>query len=183
MAGQILFVQGGGEGAHGDWDDKLVASLRHDLGDCVDVRYPQLPNEGDPHFQAWKRTLVSEIETLDAGAILVGHSIGAAILAHTLAEAPPVKRPGGLFLLVMPFIGAGGWPSDEITAKPDLGARLPPGMAIFLYHGDANETVDPGHLDLNATAIPQAEIRRLPGRDHQFGGDLSAVAADIKALG
>jgi hypothetical protein len=29
---QILFIQGGGAGAHDEWDDKLVDSLRRELG-------------------------------------------------------------------------------------------------------------------------------------------------------
>ena len=35
MAGnrQVLLIQGGGAGAHDEWDDKLFDSLRQELGD------------------------------------------------------------------------------------------------------------------------------------------------------
>ncbi|TMF15423.1 MAG: alpha/beta hydrolase, partial [Chloroflexi bacterium] len=36
---QLLFVQGGGAGAHDDWDDKLVESLRRELGSKFEIRY------------------------------------------------------------------------------------------------------------------------------------------------
>jgi hypothetical protein len=37
---QILFIQGGGAGAHDEWDDKLVESLRRELGTGYEIRYP-----------------------------------------------------------------------------------------------------------------------------------------------
>jgi hypothetical protein len=43
---QMLFVQGGSEGAY-DEDAKLVANLRSALGPGYVVRYPVMPNEAD----------------------------------------------------------------------------------------------------------------------------------------
>ena len=40
-ARQILFIQGGGAGAHDEWDDKLVKSLRRELGSGYEVRCPR----------------------------------------------------------------------------------------------------------------------------------------------
>lgn len=45
---RILFIQGGGEGTHDEWDDKLVDSLRRELGDGWDILYPRMPGEDDP---------------------------------------------------------------------------------------------------------------------------------------
>ena len=47
---QVLFIQGGGAGAHDDWDDKLVDSLRGALGDGYVVLYPRMPAEDDPGY-------------------------------------------------------------------------------------------------------------------------------------
>jgi len=41
MTKQILFMQGGGAGAHDDWDSKLVASLRHDRISTIQRRHRQ----------------------------------------------------------------------------------------------------------------------------------------------
>jgi predicted alpha/beta hydrolase family esterase len=141
-----------------------------------------MPQEDDPKFALWKAALVDELAELADAAILVGHSIGATILAHSLAEAPPARPPAGILLVAMPFIGEGGWPSDDITPKPDLGARLPAPSPVYLYQGSADDTVPPEHADLNAKAIPQAVVRKLPGRDHQLNNDMSEVAADIRRL-
>ena len=54
---QILFIQGGGAGAHDEWDDKLVESLRQELGGGYEVRYPRMPDEGD---QAHLRSVMAE---------------------------------------------------------------------------------------------------------------------------
>lgn len=44
----ILFIQGGGAGTYDEWDNKLVDSLRRELGEGFEVRYPRMPDEDDP---------------------------------------------------------------------------------------------------------------------------------------
>ena len=183
MPKQLLFVQGGGgKNAHDEWDSKLVESLQRELGPGYEIRYPRMPDEDDPQFAPWKAALRKEFDKLDDGAMLVGHSIGATILLHSLAEEPLERPPAGIFLISMPFIGEGGWPSDEVEPKPDLGGRLPARCPVYLYHGDADDTVPIRHAELSAKAIPQAALRKLARRDHQLNNDMSEVAADIRGL-
>jgi predicted alpha/beta hydrolase family esterase len=179
MPKQVLFIQGAGEGTHDTWDDKLVQSLEHALGDGYTVLYPRMPNEADPRYAPWKAALSHAFAGLEDGAILVGHSMGGAILINVLAEQETKLELGAIALVAAPFIGEGGWPSDEITPRPDLGARLPAGVPVFLYQGTADETVSPEHIRLYAEAIPQAAVRVLEGRDHQLNDDLREVAQDI----
>jgi hypothetical protein len=180
---QILFVQGGGEGAHDEWDDKLVDSLVRALGARYDLRYPRMPNEADPSYASWKAALVQEIAALDDGAILVGHSIGGTILINVLAEEELARKSAAVFLIAAAYVGQDGWPSDDIAPVTDMGSRLPKGVPIYLYHGDADESVPFAHLGLYAKAIPQATVRPLKGRDHQLNDNMSEVARDIKRLG
>ena len=179
---QLLFVQGGGAGAHDEWDNKLVESLGRELGPGYEIRYPRMPNEDDPSYAAWKATIEREFATLDDGAILVGHSIGATILVNALAEQSSGRKFGAVFLLAAPFVGEGGWPGDDLKPPRDLGARLPRGVPIHFYHGLDDETAPPSHVELYARAVPQACVHRLPGRDHQLNNDLTEVAAMIKSL-
>jgi predicted alpha/beta hydrolase family esterase len=180
---QVLFIQGGGAvGAHDDWDSKLVASLGRALGPGFEIRFPLMPDEADPSYARWAAAIGRETAGLGDGAILIGHSIGGTILINMLAETPPRRQPAGVFLVAAPFIGAGGWPGGDIRPMAGLGARLPRGLPIHLYHGTADETAPVAHADLMAAAIPGAIVHRLPGRDHQLDNDLTAVAADIRAL-
>jgi pimeloyl-ACP methyl ester carboxylesterase len=87
---------------------------------------------------------------------------------------------GGIFLIAAPFVGDGGWPSEDIEPLSNLGAKLPKQTPLYLYHGSKDETAPFGHVDLYAKAIPHAVIRRLSGRDHQLNNDMSEVAADIR---
>jgi predicted alpha/beta hydrolase family esterase len=176
---QLLFVQGGGEGVHDEWDDKLVESLRRALGPDFEIRYPRMPGEDDPDYDRWKTALEVEFWTLRDGAILVGHSVGATILVKLLAEHPPALELGAIFLIAAPFVGEGGWPSDDLQFPPDLGARLPEGVPIHFYHGLEDEVAPPSHADLYGRAIPRARVHRLPGRDHQLDNDLGEVANAI----
>ena len=182
MKRQVLFVQGGGARVHDDWDSKLVESLRAALGPNYKIRYPKMPNEDDPSYAAWKAMLEKEFAALTDGAILVGHSIGGTILINTLAERLPERELGAIFLIAAPFVGEGGWRSDDWQPERELGGKLPRGVPIYLYHGLADETAPPSHVDLYAHAIPQAHICRMPGRDHQLNNDLTDIAVVIKSL-
>ena len=179
---QLLFVQGGGAGAHDEWDDKLVESLKRELGSDYEIRYPQMPNEDDPRYAAWKETLEKEFAALDDHAILVGHSLGGTMLINFLAEQSTGRRFGAVFLIAAPFVGDGGWSSHDLKSPRDLGARLPKDVPVHIYHGLEDETAPPSHAELYARAVPQARVYRLPGRDHQLNDDLRDVAAAIKSL-
>jgi predicted alpha/beta hydrolase family esterase len=182
MSKQVLFIQGGGAGAHDEWDNKLIESLARELGPTSQIRYPRMPDEADPCYAAWKAVLEQQIAALDDGAILIGHSLGGTVLINTLAENPPHRKLSGVFLIAAPFVGAGGWPSEGIKPSPELGAKLPEATPIYLYHGSADNTAPFAHVDLYARAIPYAIVRRLEGRNHQLDDDLTEVAADIRAL-
>ena len=177
---QVLFIQGGGAGAHDEWDGKLVESLMQELGGGYEIRYPRMPGEGDPGYARWSAAIRREMADLDDGAVVAGHSIGAAILVNTLAEQPPETGLGAIVLIAAPFVGEGGWPSDEFELTSDLGTRLPPGARVHVFHGLRDETVPPSHAGLYAAAIPQAQVRQLPGRDHQLNNDLSEVAEAVR---
>lgn len=182
MRRQVLFIQGGGERVHDEWDDKLVASLSAGLGTDYEVRYPRMPDEDDPSYATWAATLERELAGLGEGAFLVGHSVGGTILINALAEHPPKRRLGGIFLIAAPFVGEGGWQNADWTPQPALGEKLPRGVPIYLFHGLADATVPASHAELYARAIPQAHLRRLSDRDHQINNDLSEVVAVIRSL-
>lgn len=178
----VLFVQGAGAGVHETWDIHLAESLRRELGPLYAVHYPRMPDEADPRMEAWRPVLERELAALHPGAIAVGHSAGGTMLIHTLAATPLTVRLGAVALIAAPFIGEGGWASEEIAPRPDLADRLPDGAPVFLYHGEADAEVPVAHVERYAAAIPGARVRRLAGRDHQLNNDMSEVARDIRAL-
>jgi len=184
---EILFIQGGGgSDVHDSWDKKLVDSLRRELGKGYEIRYPRMPDEDDPSYAKWKPAIEREVAELGDGAVLVGHSIGGTMLVQALAEQMPERAPprrlGAIVLIAAPFVGDGGWPGDEFELPSDLGARLPQGVPMHLFEGSEDETTPANHADLYAKAIPQADVHRLPGRDHQLNNDLSEVAEMIRAI-
>jgi predicted alpha/beta hydrolase family esterase len=179
---QVLFIQGGGAGTHDEWDNKLVESLARELGPGYAIRYPRMPNEGDPSYRAWKSALETELATLSDGAILVGHSLGGTILVGALAEQSQPRKPAALILVAAPFVGEGGWQSDELELSGNAGSRLPAGVPLHVYHGLADEIAPPSHAGLYARAFPHAHVHRLSGRDHQLNNDLSEIAVAIRSL-
>ena len=182
MTQQVLFVQGGGKSVHDEWDNRLVESLERELGREYAVRYPRMPHEADPKYADWKAALTREFDGLGDGTVLIGHSIGGTILIRTVADDPPKRTIGSIFLIAAPFVGDGGWPSDDTETLSDLGARLSGQTPIYLYHGSKDQTAPFGHVELYAKAIPHAVVRRLAGRDHQLNDDLSEIAEDVRRV-
>jgi predicted alpha/beta hydrolase family esterase len=91
------------------------------------------------------------------------------------------KAIAGLFLLATPYWGADQfWKWDEAQLAKDVAAKLQSIPRIFLYHSRDDETVPFAHLALYAAKLPQATIRVVDGRGHQFGNDLAEVAEDIR---
>lgn len=179
---QVLFIQGGGEGTHDEWDDKLVDSLRAGLGPRFDVRYPRMPAEDDPSAATWVPAIRKELASLQDGAVVVGHSVGATLLVHFLCEASPTAALGAIVLIAAPFVGRSGWPGVEFELPSDPGAVLPPGVPVHLFHGLDDDEVPSAHAELYARAIPGAMVHLLTGRDHQLGNDLADVASVIRDL-
>ena len=182
MTTQILFVQGGGEGAHDQWDKKLVDSLASELGRDYEIRYPLVPNEADPTYADWRTALEKEFDRLDEDAIVIGHSLGGAILIRALAECRLKSALTAVILIAAPFVGEGGWKSENTELRQDIAARLPVGVPVLLFHGTKDEVAPVEHVDLYAETISSALVRRLNGRDHQLNNDLSVVANDIRGL-
>lgn len=178
----VLFVQGAGPRVHDEWDNKLVDGLRSELGSGYELRYPRMPHEDDPTMATWRPVLVKELAALRDGDIVVGHSVGGTMVISVIAELPPDADLGAIMLISAPFIGKGGWKSDDMQPQADLGARLPSAVPVYLYQGDNDATVPVAHLELYVKAVPHAHVHRLPGRDHQLNDDLSDVAKDIRNL-
>ncbi len=182
MKRQVLFIQGGGDGAH-EADGKLVVSLRRALGATYEVVYPRIPNEGAPDYATWKLCISQGLDGLDGEIVPVGHSLGAYFLARYLGEEITHTRPIiGVFLIAAPYPGGGGdWVYEGFTLPEDLGAKFPTGAAVFLYHSRDDQTVPFTHVALYGAELPGATMRETTG-GHQLNEDLTVVARDIERL-
>jgi predicted alpha/beta hydrolase family esterase len=181
MADTVLFIHGAGGGAF-EADAKLADSLRRELGPAFEIRYPRIPEDDDIPYRGWKEFIVAGLAGTDRS-FLVGHSVGASVIARYLADGDPAPGLAGACLVAAPF-----WHDHEFWHWPearlpnDAAARLPAGLPFYLYHGRDDASVPFEHLEMYAALLPQAVVRRLDGRDHQLGGDLAVVARDIEAV-
>ncbi len=184
MKQQILFIQGGGDGAY-KVDQELVTFLRSALGSAYELRYPKMPHENDLNYELWKTRILKELATVEDAAILIGHSLGGSFLLKYISEEKIETTIAGIFLIAAPYWGGNGWRYEgyERVALPDdFAAKLPRGTPIFFYHGNNDESVPFSHLALYAKKLPRAVIRAVDGGNHQLNDDLSDVVADIKSL-
>jgi len=182
MTTKVLFVQGGGEGAHA-YDAPLAKNLAAELGAGYAVSYPKMPNESDPNYPAWQRCIADELRKLGDEVVVVGHSVGAAVLIKHLVEAAPAAAVSGIFLIAPPFLHEkDGWPWKEAELPSDAASRLPPRVPLFFYHGRADDDVPFAHLAQYSKTFPGAVCRALDGRNHQLNEDLTEVANDIRSV-
>lgn len=179
MTANVLFIQGGGEGAHA-FDAVLAASLQRALGADYDVRFPQMPDEGDPDAATWSRAIATELARTSGRVILVGHSIGGSLLLRTLSEIPIEPRIAGLFVLAAPAWDGDRWAFDDLRLPRDMHARVGAIPTIVFYHCRDDDDVPFAHLALHAARFPRAITRAFDHGGHRFDDDLGAVAADIR---
>jgi predicted alpha/beta hydrolase family esterase len=105
---QILFVQGGGAGAHEE-DRALVDALRRALPSGYAIHYPRMPREEDPDYEIWKPHLEQKLTGLLPDALIIGHSLGGSFLLKCFSEKKIDVEIGGLFLVATPYWGGDGW--------------------------------------------------------------------------
>jgi predicted alpha/beta hydrolase family esterase len=176
----VLFIQGGGKGAH-SVDAALADSLKRALGPEYDVRFPQMPDEADPNVASWKQEISSELSHIPGTVILVAHSMGGAMLLRYLSDEKVEKPIAGLFLLAAPSWDEDHWNFDDLKLPRDLAGKLAAIPRLFFYHCRDDDVVPFNHLALHGSHIPQAVIRAIDHGGHQFGNDLTRVAMDIRA--
>lgn len=173
MQKHVLFIQGAGRGAYEE-DGKLAGYLQDALGSDYDVLYPKMPNEENPDYETWKVQITENLSKLNDEVILVGHSVGGAVLLKYLSEEKVSKTITSVFLIAPPY--------DESVLQEDSSSRLHQVPSIFFYHSRDDEIVPFSHLTHYAEKLPKATIRKFNGRGHQFDNDLSEVVEDIKGL-
>ena len=177
---KVLFIHGGGEGAY-ETDALLAAALQEALGPTYELHFPRMPEEEEATYADWRARIAAELSAGTDEIVLVGHSLGGAILVKYLAEER-VERPiAGLYLLAAPYIARdGGWRFDDLSLPQDVEGELGGVPRMFLYHGRDDEIVPFAHLALYRARFPGAIGRAFSGRGHQFDNDLSEVAADVR---
>ena len=179
MTTSVLFVQGGGPGAH-SVDAPLADSLKRTLGPEYDVRFPRMPRESDPSVASWKQKISSELSRTSGKVVLVAHSVGGSVLLRYLSEEKVDVPVDGLFLLAAPAWDKDHWNFDDLKLPRDVAERLGAIPRIFFYHCRDDDVVPFTHLALHGAQIPQAITRAIDGGGHQFNNDLARVSVDIR---
>jgi hypothetical protein len=137
-------------------------------------------------YEQWKQQVATELATMSSPVFLVGHSVGASILAKCLTEIDVDKPVAGIFLMSTPFWGGDGWRYEgyqKLELPSDFASRLPQDAQLFLYHSHDDETVPFSHLALYARILPKATLRAIESGRHQLNNDLTMIAKDIISLG
>ena len=179
MSTCVLFIQGGGKGAHAE-DQLLADSLTRVLGPNYDVRYPRMPDESNPTVEVWGQKISSELSKISGEVILVAHSVGGAILLRYLSDEEFGNSIGGLFVLAAPIWDDNQWNFVDLELPRNIAKKLAPIPRIVFYHCRDDEIVPFAHLALYAAQIPQGITRAFSHGGHQFGNDLARIAMDIR---
>jgi uncharacterized protein len=181
MTTDVVFIQGGGPGAHAA-DAVLAESLRAHLGGGSRVVFPRMPDEDEPDPARWVPAILETVAAAEAPAVLVGHSVGGYLLLRALTEGEPVLPPvRAVAVIAAPFpSGDPDWVFDGFELPERFGELLPD-APVVLAQSEDDEVVPVAHRALYAAAIPRATVLTTTG-GHQLGDDLSAIAAAIRAF-
>ena len=181
MTTGVVFVQGGGAGAH-DEDRQLAGSLARCLGDDFSLDFPMMPQEDEPDYERWRPVIARAIARAAHPVVLVGHSVGGYLLIKYLVSEGATSPIAAVCIIAAPFPGGDpAWSIDGFELPNDFAAHLPRDAQVLLYASEDDEIVPFAHRDLYAAAIPDAITRSTSG-GHQLAGDLRVVADDIRRI-
>jgi predicted alpha/beta hydrolase family esterase len=177
----IVFIQGGGAGAH-DADARLADSLGRELGDDFSLDFPAMPDEDNPDYERWRPVIADAIARAATPLVVVGHSLGGYFLLRYLSTERIEVPIRAVCSIAAPFpSGDPAWVFEGFELPDRFGERLPTSAAVLLYASEDDDTIPFAHRDLYAAAIPGAVTRTTEG-GHQLGNDLGLVADDIRRI-
>ncbi len=151
--------------------------LKADLGDGYSVTAPRMPDPEDPQYGAWAARIKELLDEHERPA-LVGHSFGASVILKYLSEASSPPKLRGLFLIATPWWGP---KFPEFALPKNFAERVSSLCPIHFYHSKDDPEIPLAHLTHYRQALPNATVRLLDGRGHEFDqASFPELVADIK---
>lgn len=142
-----------------------------------------MPSPEEPHAIAWLDVLDSELVDFPDDGILIGHSMGGAMILKFIAERRPSLAASGLVMIACPFWGEPDWEVEEFYLPDAFANRLSGLKRILLYHSRDDAIVPFAHMAVYHKHIPRAEVHEVARAGHAFaGGDRHVVVRGIKSL-
>lgn len=179
MPQTVLVIHGSGEPRRRAGKVYWESLLGQDLGPNYLVHAPRMPRPTNPEYRKWARR-IAELIADTTNPIVVGHSFGASVLLKYFVDSAPRTQMAGLFLVATPL-----WGPDfaEFALPPDFGVRLRDLTPVYLYHSKDDPEVPFDHVERYGHALPQAIVRVLDGRGHEFDqAHFPELVADIRTL-
>lgn len=178
---QVLFIHSAGPQGEHEGSTGLLQYLEEQLESDFQVIAPKMPDPDDPHYLPWKDVLKKEIEALDDGAILAGHSIGGSVLFKFLSEEPPEKPFAKVITIAAPFWGINSqWTIEDFMLEENFGSHHSQLPEVVLFHSIGDAIVPFNHSEKYLEKLPEAVLKELSGSDHLFMEGLKELAEEIR---
>lgn len=178
----VLFIHSAGPQGPGEGSSALVSGLHAVLPSRVTLLSPLMPQPDAPEAQPWRNAIAAEMQAIEGDFILLGHLLGGSSLLQVLARSGLPDRLLGVVTLAAPFWGAPGWAFDDFALPGDAGEKLLGLRHLLILRGEDDDVVAPDHPQRYKAVLPQAEMRILPGVDHEAANAAPAVLAALGAI-
>lgn len=182
---ELVFIHGAGGAVDNPefGSEKLIAFLRTKLAQDYRIRAPLMPTPEEPHAIAWLDALDAELFDFHDDGVLIGHSMGGAMILKWIAERRQSLTAAGLVMIGCPFWGEPDWEVEEFYLPEAFADRLSGLKRILLYHSRDDAIVPFAHMAIYHKHIPRAEPHEVDGVGHTFArGDRRALVNGIRAL-
>ena len=181
---QILFIHSAGRQGPGPHDGSagFLEFLTGSFAGDYEVKHPLMPTPSAPSYASWGAEFGSQFNTLDDGAILIGHSLGGSVILKYLSEHKILKSIAGVFIAASPYWGADkDWQVPEYNLRDNFTSHLP-ASRYFFYQSRDDEVVAQSHFEKYAREMPQATARLVDAGGHQLKKGLPELVEDVKSL-
>lgn len=117
---EILLLTGYGDTAKGHWMFRWQEKMAN--ASVVDLK-----NRFHPELKVWRETLVARVEASPRPVVLVGHSLGCILIAHSIHQLPKDKVRGAF------LVAPSDWDRPNLVEGFDGGAFKPIPRAPFPF--------------------------------------------------
>jgi uncharacterized protein len=178
----LLFIHSAGLQTPGQGSSRLLEALRAGLPHGLHLVAPPMPKPDAPSAEGWIEATRKALDDIAGDVVILGHSLGGSTVLQVLERHGIPETLRGVILLAAPFWSADNRNVAEYALSQGAGVALKELSPLIVLQGEEDEEIPRDHAGRYRELLPQAEIRLLPGIDHEAADAAPAVFGAIHEM-
>ncbi len=147
-----------------------------------EVIAPDLPNPEEPDPEEWTKVLVEKVGVVDDETIVVGHSLGAAMVLRFLEAAEARSAPRGCVLVSAPWMIGDERLRGFFMSELDFDVLMWKASRFVVIHSKDDKVIPFDHAEKYASVLHAKLVEGQPGDEHFQGAEYPVILKAVQDL-